>query len=296
MKTPKPRVLLVGDGKNARVRRAIGDLTPWLAQRARLAGTILGQSERIPTRGIDMVILFGGDGAILAAAHRMNGKHVPCVGVRLGHFGFLAELEPGTCREPLERLFGGEGRVVERMMLEVDIVRGTRVLARESALNEAVIQARTVSRMVAVELDIDGESVATYRGDGLIVSTPTGSTAHSLAAGGPIVEADSRAILVTPLASHTLASRPLVLAPTRRVGVRIASDRNRLAAVSFDGQRTIPIRSGDHVVLRAAADPFRMLSIVDRSFFATLRAKFQWSGSVLRGADASPAPLAPPAR
>lgn len=283
-------MLLVGDGKNARVRRAIAELTPWIAERARLAGTVLGQSTDLPTRGIDLVVLFGGDGAILSAAHRMRGKHVPCVGVRLGHFGFLAELEPATCRGPLERVLAGEGRLVERMMLEVEIVRGTRVIARESALNEAVIQARTVSRMVAVELDIDGESVATYRGDGLIVSTPTGSTAHSLAAGGPIVEADSRAILVTPLASHTLASRPLVLAPTRRVGVRVASDRNRLAAVSFDGQRTIPIRSGDHVILRAAADPFRMLSIVDRSFFATLRAKFQWSGSVLRGTDAPASP------
>lgn len=290
VKHSSPRVLLVGDGKNRRVRRAITELKPWLSERARVVGTILGQNEPLPTRDVDLVVLFGGDGAILAAAHRMRGKHVPCVGVRLGHFGFLAELEPATCKGPLERLLAGEGRLVERMMLDVEIVRGSRVIARELALNEAVIQARTVSRMVAVELDIDGESVATYRGDGLIVSTPTGSTAHSLAAGGPIVEADSRAILVTPLASHTLASRPLVLAPTRRVGVRIASDRNRLAAVSFDGQRTLPIKSGDHVVLRAAADPFRMLSIVDRSFFATLRAKFQWSGSVLQGADTPRAP------
>jgi NAD+ kinase len=280
--TRRTRVLLVGDGKNPRVRRAIADLAPWISQHAQLAGTILAQREPLPKSGVDLVVLFGGDGAILAAAHRMRGGNAPCVGVRLGHFGFLAELEPETSREALARLFAGQGRVIERMMLDVEVMRGSRVIARDLALNEAVIQARTVSRMVAVELDVDDEAVATYRGDGLIVSTPTGSTAHSLAAGGPIVEADSRAILVTPLASHTLASRPLVLSATHRIGVRIASDRNRLAAVSFDGQRTVPVKSGDRVILRAAKEPFRMWSIVDRSFFATLKAKFQWSGSVLK--------------
>jgi NAD+ kinase len=187
-------------------------------------------------------------------------------------------------------LFGGGGRVIERMMLDVEVVRGKRVVGRDRALNEAAVRASTVSRMVTIALEIDGESVATYRGDGLIVSTPTGSTAHSLAAGGPIVEADSRAILVTPLASHTLASRPLVLAPTRTVSLRLENGRDKAAAVAIDGQREIRITPHDRVVLRAAREPFRMLSVVDRSFFATLKAKFHWSGSVLR--DAAP-PHAP---
>jgi NAD+ kinase len=233
------------------------------------------------------VLVFGGDGAILSAAERLNGRAAPCIGIRIGHFGFLAELEPGSSREQLERIFAGQGRVVERLMLEVAVHRRGGGVEVGRALNDAVITGRSRARMVTLDLSIDGEHAASYRGDGLIVSTPVGSTAHSLAAGGPVMEPGSHSMLVTPLASHTLSSRPLVLDADRKLTVRVGGDRRRQAEAILDGQRVFAMGTGDEARIRRAGKPFRMLTVVERSFFETLREKFRWGGSV--AVDGEPA-------
>jgi NAD+ kinase len=276
------RVHLVGDVRNPRVAEGLADLLPWLRARVDVAGVYERWSDPFDPTGCDLVLVLGGDGALLATASRLRGGGVPLIGIRLGTFGFLAELDPAGCREQLERIFRGEGRVVTREMLHGELRRDGKTVTSEIALNDAVAVIGRPGRMIALDLEIDGEYVATYRADGLIIATPVGSTAHSLAAGGPVVEPGARSFVVTPIAAQSLSSRPLVLDSQRTVVIRRAGMRapDRWTVV-FDGQRTIEAERGDELVLRRSEQPFRMMSVVDRSFFETLREKLGWGGSVV---------------
>lgn len=274
------RVILVGDGANPRVRAGFDALRPWLEQRVEIASTCELRDAPLDPTGADLVIVLGGDGAILATARRLGGGNVPLIGIRLGHFGFLAELEPESCRPQLDRIFAGEGRVVEREMIECQIRLGDGSVIEERALNDAVLTSGSPGRMVALDLEVDGERVATYRGDGLIIATPVGSTAHSLAAGGPVIEPAARSFVVTPLAAHSLASRPLVLDNQRRIVVRRGGTRSEKFAATFDGQRTHRLDARAVVHLARCERPLRVMTIVERTFFETLRLKFAWGGSV----------------
>ncbi|MFG0317126.1 MAG: NAD(+)/NADH kinase [Planctomycetota bacterium JB042] len=275
----RTRCYLVGDRTNPRIRRAIEELRPWLEERVRITGTSDLKDGPLRPGRADFVLILGGDGAILQTGVRLAGRSIPCIGIRLGHFGFLAELEPTTCRNDLERIFAGEGTVNERFLLDCEVRRSGKRLARGLALNDAVVLAHTPSQMLALALDVDGEPVTTVRGDGLILATPIGSTAHSLAAGGPVVEPSSRSILVTPLAPHTLSSRPLVLDARRRLTVHVLPRYRRTVKLVLDGQRAVPLKPRDRVEVRRSNKTVRFLSIVDRSFFRTLREKFRWGGS-----------------
>ena len=290
MPTKRERIHVVCDGDDARIQGPLRDLLAWLQSKQ---VTLTGVSDRntgtIEPGDADLLLILGGDGAILSAATRLAGNQVPCVGLRLGRFGFLAELEPKTCHGDLERLFAGEGRVLERIMLQVEVWCGDQRQTEDLALNDAVIAAKTAARMLKLDLLVDDEPVATYIGDGLIISTPVGSTAYNLAAGGPVVEPGSRSILVTPLAPHTLASRPLVLDADRRLTIRPAYRQQRSASLVLDGQRLVTLTTDQEVRVQQAEHPVRMVSIVDRSFFQTLRQKFRWGGSVPLPDEDSPA-------
>lgn len=290
MSTKRERVYVVASAGDPRIARFVADFLPWLERHARLVGVCDRQDGVIDPGPADLMLILGGDGAILSAAARLAGNPVPCVGLRLGRFGFLAELEPATCHQHVLRLLAGEGRVVERFLLKCEVWQDGRVVAAELALNDAVVRSGSVARMLSLDLLVDDEPVAHYRGDGLIVSTPVGSTAYSLAAGGPVVEPDSSSILVTPLAPHTLGSRPLVLDAGRRLTIREDRRQPRSAVVVMDGQRSVPIAREEELRVRRAPRPLRMLSIVERSFFQTLREKFQWGGSVPMEDQAPPSP------
>ena len=281
MQTKRERIHVVCDGADPRLQGSLRDLLAWFRSKGvELTGVSDRGSKTIDPGDADLLVILGGDGAILSTATRLSGHQVPCVGLRLGRFGFLAELEPSTCNADLERLLAGEGRVVERFLLRCEVWRGDQGQPPELALNDAVIAARTAARMLNLDLLVDDEPVATYSGDGLIISTPVGSTAYSLAAGGPVVEPGSRSILVTPLAPHTLASRPLVLDAERRLTIRPAYRQQRSASLVLDGQRMVPLSIDHEVRVRRAERPLRLVSIVNRSFFQTLREKFRWGGSV----------------
>lgn len=273
------RIYLVGDAGYPAVRRAMAQVEEWLRDRAVVAGRWTRRRDPFRPGRADLVVVLGGDGAILNTAVRLAGRRIPLLGIRLGTFGFLAELDPSTWRAGLERALSGGGREVDRPLLEVRRRGRSGGKSAGLALNDAVVTARVPARMLALRLHVDGEPVATYRGDGLIVATPTGSTAHSLAAGGPVVEPETPALLVTPLAPHTLSSRPLVLGPGRRLTVALLPRHRRRAALVLDGQRTEGLDEGDEVHMRVAARTVRFLSVVDRSFFQTLREKFGWDGT-----------------
>lgn len=280
------KIYVVGDSSNPRVRSGLAELTPWLEQRGTLHGVCAANDAPFTPQGADLVVVLGGDGAILATAARLGGEAIPLIGIRVGHFGFLAELEPENWRPYLEKIEAGAGRIVERDMLECEAWLGSTLAWSDRALNDAVATAGVPGRMVVLDLEVDGEHVATYRADGLIIATPVGSTAHSLAAGGPVVEPEARSIVVTPLAAHTLASRPLVLDGARHLTIRRSQLRAARYAMTVDGQRVHPVEPTAEVRVRRSTRPLRFLTVVNRSFFATLRKKFQWGGSVRLARDA----------
>jgi NAD+ kinase len=225
---------------------------------------------------VDLVVVLGGDGTLLAVARAIGDRDVPILGVNLGTLGFLAEIARDELFTALEAVLAGRFRIDERMRLDVDVVRGSASLGRYLALNDAVVSNTALSRMVHLETRADGAAVTTYHADGLIVATPTGSTAYSLSAGGPLVYPTMGALLLTPISAHTLTQRPLVLPETCEVQVRVSDTRGGHVHLTVDGQVGRELAQGDLVTVRRAARPARLLVDPARSRFDVMRAKLRW--------------------
>jgi NAD+ kinase len=229
----------------------------------------------------------------------MGYRQVPAIGVNLGKLGFLAEVDPTEFPTALESLLAGDYQVVEHLMFECSVrpgpaarttaLRRSRQKAHEAAagkllgLNEVVIQTGPPYHMFDIELVIDGEPITTYSADGLIVSTPVGSTAHSLAAGGPIVRQDLSAFVITPICPHTLTNRPLVDSSDKTYELIV---RQPGATLVVDGQIQIPLAAGAAVTVHAAPVSFRLIKLPGHSFYRRLRTKLSWSGQPIYNANA----------
>jgi len=224
----------------------------------------------------DLVVVLGGDGTLLAVARAIGDRDVPILGVNLGTLGFLAEIARDELFTALEGVLAQRFRIEERMRLDVSVERAGISLGRYLALNDAVISNTALSRMVHLETRADGAEVTTYHADGLIVATPTGSTAYSLSAGGPLVYPTMEAILVTPISAHTLTHRPLVLPESCSVQVRVRDTRGGHVHLTVDGQVGRELAVGDLVTARRAAQPARLLVDPGRSRFDVMRAKLRW--------------------
>jgi NAD+ kinase len=223
----------------------------------------------------DLLVVLGGDGTLLSVAREAGTRPVPILGVNLGTMGFLAEVSPDELQAALEAVFAGEHRIVRRMRFEVRAEREGEPLLEALALNDAVITRGELSRMLDIETFTDGSPMATYRGDGLIVATPTGSTAYSLSAGGPILLPGIDAFVVTPICPHTLTQRPLVLPRTCRVELH-AFPREGEALLNVDGRASCALRRGDRVLVRGSEHPAHFVVSPERSRFDVLRAKLRW--------------------
>jgi NAD+ kinase len=268
---------------SAAAGEAAAALAKWLAGRgvrveidveaARWVGGTGLEREALAAR-VDLLVVLGGDGTLLAAAREIGTRRIPILGVNLGSVGFLAEVNPEEQYDVLGRVLQGEMRSVERMRLEVRVERDGAERARFLALNDAVIT-RGHSRMIALETRADGDLVAIYRGDGLIVATPTGSTAYSLSAGGPILLPGLEAFVLTPISPHTLSQRPLVLPQTSRIEIR-ALARAGLGQLTVDGQVGLALDEGDWVLVRRADEPAVFVASPVLSRFDILRAKLGW--------------------
>jgi NAD+ kinase len=226
-------------------------------------------------RAADLVVVLGGDGSLLAAARDAGERPVPIAGVNLGTLGFMAEIALDEMHAALERILAGDARVESRMRLEVVALRGERALGRWLALNEAVIDSAETARLIELDARVDGMDVTRYRADGLLVSTPTGSTAYSLSAGGPILDPRLEALVMTPISPHTLTHRPVVLPGSSRVELR-ARARGGAVRLTVDGQTGLPLREGDHVVVSRSAHPVQLVVSPFRDHFAILREKLGW--------------------
>lgn len=227
------------------------------------------------TAGLDVAVSLGGDGTMLRAVDLVAGDDVPVIGVNLGHLGYLAEVEPLHLCEALDRFFAGTHHVQERMRLTVEVrtvADGVAEPRSYPALNEAVLSKTPTGQIVRVDVAVDGERFTTYAADGIIVATPTGSTAYAWSAGGPIVAPSHTALLLTPVAPHMLFDRSLVLPPTATIRLEVAADR--AAALSVDGRSLGLLQVGDVVTCTAAPSPARVVTFEPRSFLAILKAKF----------------------
>lgn len=220
----------------------------------------------------DVLICFGGDGTLLHAARDATLHNVPVMGVNMGSVGFMAELERSEL-SLLSKLAEGKYRTEERMMLQVRLLRGEKVLMEDLALNDAVISKGSIARVAELEVRANDVLVTSLTGDGIIVASPTGSTAYSMSAGGPIVEPTSKEIIVTPVCAHQLAARAMVFASDRVITVQLPKDSRKYLNLAVDGGKSIRITGGERVEIRRASRTTKLIRLTDRNFYQIINQK-----------------------
>ena len=222
----------------------------------------------------DLLICFGGDGTILHMAKTATRHGIPILGVNIGTMGFMAELESAELQE-LRRLASGDYTLDERMMLDVTVHRDRDIIFHDICLNDAVITKGAVARIVHLCVGCDGVQAMECGGDGIIVATPTGSTAYSLSAGGPIVEPDAHSILITPICSHDVGSRCIVTSESRVITVAMTKNARRNAYLSVDGGKALRMNMGDVATIRKSDLTTKLVRLKDRSFYDVVNMKFR---------------------
>jgi NAD+ kinase len=270
----------------------LADLEAWLARRgvdtcwaAEAAALMTPGDRRVVDRAhmpaeVDVVLVLGGDGTLLAMAGciAQAARDVPMLGVNYGSLGFLTEIRRGEIYDALSAVVEGRVEHDARMMLEATTVRPGAEARRHVVLNDVVFTRTALSRIIALDVSAGDRFVTTVRADGLIVASPTGSTAYNLAAGGPIVHPAMNAIVLTPIAAHTLTNRPIVLPASHDVRVRpAASNDGAEVYVTFDGQSGFPLAADTCVTVTRAARPLRLVRATSRSYFEVLSEKLKWS-------------------
>jgi len=226
------------------------------------------------TRECDMLITFGGDGTIVRTARNTAGYNLPLLGVNLGRLGFLAEVQPWELHDKLPALVNGKYWLEERLMLRVELKRAQRTIQTIDALNDVVVTRGRVVRVVRIDAHIDGQYLTTFAGDGVIVATPTGSTAYSLSAGGPILAPQMTNLLLTPIAPHVTVTRSLVLPANSQVHLDLSTEYE--ATLTVDGQVDVPLNDGDSILISASPHQCHFVRLGDKGyFFRTLLEKLR---------------------
>ncbi len=240
---------------------------------------LLGRGDGLPrpqlTEQADLMVVLGGDGTLLSVARTAGPREVPVLGVNLGGLGFLAEIPLDELYPILGAVLDGEVRPTRRLMLTCGVERGGCSVAEYVVLNDAVINKGAMSRIIDLETSINGEYVTTYRADGLIVSTPTGSTAYCLAAGGPILYPTLGALVLTPICPHTLTNRPLVVPDDVAIEI-VQGSASEEVSLTLDGQIGSQLQHRDAVVVRRAPHPLPLITSPKRNYFEVLRTKLKW--------------------
>ncbi len=230
--------------------------------------------EEVP-EGCDLVVVLGGDGTLLSAARAIGRREIPLFPVNLGGLGFLTAITVDELFEELQRAFRGEHRIAKRKLLNAEVVRNGEVVAAYEALNDAVLAKSAIARMTDLEAHVDDQFVCAYKADGLIVSTPTGSTAYSLSAGGPIIFPSVPAICLTPICPHMLTNRPVIVPETSVIRV-VSRSPDDSVFLTIDGQVGASIKEGDALVCRSSHSSLLLIRPPRMQFFDVLRAKLKW--------------------
>ncbi len=270
------RILVLGNANRPGVREAVDRLLPFLRQHCQIVLVDLEQKEELSECGADLTLVLGGDGAILRAARQMGYCQSPVLGVNLGRLGFLADLSPEELCNVFPRVVQGDYRITRHLMFEclIESPGGRQIIL---GLNEIALQSGPPFHMIGLDLIIDGEVVSGYSGDGLIISTPVGSTAHSLSAGGPILGQELSAFVVTPICAHMLTNRPVVESADKvyTIAVRRLLPTSSLVLV-IDGQEQGQLTVHHRVTVRKAPVSFQLVKVPGRSYYQTLRDKLHW--------------------
>lgn len=241
------------------------------------AGIIPGISRKELASLVDIIVVFGGDGTLLMASRSVGGLDVPIVGVNLGGFGFMTVVNLNEMFSTMEFILKGDYKTSKRMMLDAILEGEDEQEIEHSALNDIVISRGDLFRMINLETFVDDKYLTTYKADGLIISTPTGSTAYSLSAGGPIVLPDLNSIIVNPICPHTLTNRPIVLSPDSVVRV-VLGPKERNATATFDGQVSVVMKSGDAIKINKSSDYINLIDSPHHDYLEILRTKLGWGG------------------
>lgn len=257
-------------------RRVGEELAAWFGERG--IAVVVGEIQA----DMDLLVILGGDGTLLHVANQASAREIPVVGVNFGGLGFLTEVAVDERYEVFAQILAGRMTVEERLMLKVRLVAASGAGEWRYALNDVVISKGNVDQLVELSAWADAEYITTYRADGLIFSTPTGSTAYNLSAGGPIVQPRLHAMLVTPICPFMLESRPILLPPAAKLRTRLADGRNQVTGrdvkVIVDGQFAWEMHAGDTLEVEAAEKPLKLICSPRKGYFEILRGKLNWGG------------------
>jgi NAD+ kinase len=270
------RIFVLGNARRPGVTEAVERFLPLLRQHTEVVLVDLRQEADLAGTAADLALVFGGDGAILRAARQMAYTQVPVLGVNLGRLGFLADIHPQEFTDAFRQVLAGDYRVTRHLMYEC-VIENTATHQSEThlGLNEVAVHNMPPYHMLELELALDGVPVSRFGGDGLIISSPVGSTAHNLSAGGPILGQEIDAFVITPLSPHTLTFRPLVESADKEYEIRLCPDTDN-AQVVMDGQTTADIGPEHRIRIRRAPVCFSLVKVPGRGYYETLREKLHW--------------------
>lgn len=279
--TRRPHVLILGDKTKDKVSPLAVAAETLLADKNVKVTVDLKATYKTIESKPDLVIVIGGDGAILATSHRLQRRRVPVLGVNVGRVGFLSAVSPSRLEDVLNDLFDDKYRVEHRALMAFSVKRKGEIVLDSHVLNEIVVTRLPSEPMMSIELVDERRPVCSYFGDGLIVSTATGSTAYNLSAGGPILEPSLEALVIQPLAPHTLAMRPLVLRSDRQFSLRI----NSAGTLNSDGHLESNLQPGDRVRIGPSRRTLQLIVDPKNRFYSRLRSKLHWGESSVSGND-----------
>ncbi|MFZ5644073.1 MAG: NAD(+)/NADH kinase [Bacillota bacterium] len=271
--------------QKAGIEKIVGDICVWLEDRGiavTLQDNLLNllpnnaRHENIDEmlKKIDCLLVFGGDGTILRSSRIAAKYGVPLLGINLGHLGFLSEIDVPDIKEDLASILNNEYYIEERMMIEASVLRDGRIIDSATGLNDAVITKGAFARLILLETRVNGEHVSNYPTDGLILSTPTGSTAYSLSAGGPVVTPEMELMIITPICPHALWARPIVIAPESEVEVELLSEKGEVM-LTIDGQHGLNLFKNDIVKITRSPYKVKFIRLKTRNFFRVLKQKLR---------------------
>jgi len=277
---------IISRPRRSNLAEVVPPLLRWLEERGvrtvldpETAGSLksdgLGKTRHQVAEESDLLLVLGGDGTLLAAAREAALRGVPILPVNMGSLGFLTSFTVDELYPALEATLAGESTINERVLLLVERVNRGNILTKQRVLNDCVVHKGTMARMIELELYVDDGFVCRYRADGLIVATPTGSTAYSMSAGGPIVHPMVESILITPICPHTLSDRPVVIHDTSKIELRVA-ESSESVFLTLDGQTGVPMQVGDRVRITRAEERLKLIQPPNKTYFEILRSKLKW--------------------
>lgn len=266
--------------KFAPAKMKAAELEKWLKEK----GIIVFSEEMSSTASaippnVDWAVVLGGDGTLLGAAREVGKYGIPILGVNLGGLGFLTSIPLKGLYPAIERMLKGELEVESRLMLETKVLRTEKEICRFLVLNDVVINKGPLARIIDLDVAINGQFLTTFRADGLIISTPTGSTAYNLSAGGPILYPTMTSFILTPICPFALSNRPIILPDSDTVYIKMGKDSEEKVSLTLDGQVGFELFYGDKVMIHKSSERIKLIRSPDQSYFEILRAKLMWGGA-----------------